>query len=101
MSGLNFAIMTNLNILLQSVVSDEMRGRAMSLYILAWGGLIPIGALLLGALASQTGLPIATIVVGATHILFASIILAGAAGHWTRERGAAEVPLAPAQWARP
>jgi MFS family permease len=56
---LNFASMTTLNAMLQHVVDDQMRGRVMSLYVLCWGGLIPIGVLLLGAVASVVGTTLA------------------------------------------
>ncbi len=53
--ALNFALMTGLNAVLQHAVDDELRGRVMSLYVLAWGGLIPVGALALGGLARWVG----------------------------------------------
>jgi MFS family permease len=55
-AGLNFSIMTRLNMILQLTVADNSRGRVMSLYILAWGGLVPVGALLLGFVADNLGL---------------------------------------------
>lgn len=57
--GLNFACMTVMNAMLQFSVHDEKRGRVMALYIVCWGGLIPIGVLCLGYLAELLGTPVA------------------------------------------
>ena len=54
-AALNFTIMTGLNVVLQALSTDHVRGRVMSLFIIAWGGLVPVGALLLGALADRIG----------------------------------------------
>ena len=43
------------NTLLQSIVRDEFRGRVMSVYSLAFLGLMPIGSLLAGIVADQWG----------------------------------------------
>ncbi len=51
-----FATMTTLQTLVQQVVHDTMRGRVMSLYGIAWGGIVWIGALLLGAMADDDAL---------------------------------------------
>ncbi len=52
------------NVLIQTHVDDELRGRVMSVYALAFGGLMPLGALLAGTVADQVGSPTA-IVAGA------------------------------------
>ena len=46
-----FAIMTGLQTLIQQLVDDSNRGRVMSLFQVAWGGLTPIGSLMMGAIA--------------------------------------------------
>lgn len=51
-----FGTMTTLQTLLQQVVADEMRGRVMSLFGIAWGGVVWIGTLILGLAADQRGL---------------------------------------------
>jgi predicted MFS family arabinose efflux permease len=51
----NFAVMTALNVVVQSVVDESQRGRVMSLYIVAWGGLVPLGSLSVGAVAAAIG----------------------------------------------
>ncbi|MCM8812378.1 MAG: MFS transporter [Candidatus Omnitrophica bacterium] len=43
------------NIMLQTIVSERMRGRVMSLYTMAFMGMAPFGSLLAGALAAQVG----------------------------------------------
>jgi MFS family permease len=49
------SITTTVNTLLHILVQDEMRGRVMSMYALAFIGLSPIGGLLIGALADLVG----------------------------------------------
>ncbi len=51
-----FGTMTTLQTLVQQVVADEMRGRVMSLFGIAWGGVVWIGTLLLGLAADKRGL---------------------------------------------
>jgi predicted MFS family arabinose efflux permease len=53
--ALTFLVMISMNSLLQHLVDDAQRGRVMSLYFVAWGGLLPIGGLGLGALARLAG----------------------------------------------
>ena len=53
--ALLFAFMTTLNSTLQYLVEDGSRGRVMGLFTLAWGGLVPIGGLLLGSLSALIG----------------------------------------------
>jgi len=43
---------------LQLSVDDDVRGRVLSIYLLTWG-MLPIGQLLVGAMASQLGTPLA------------------------------------------
>jgi MFS family permease len=50
--ALNLTIMTSLNVLIQRLIDDALRGRVVSLFVVAWGGFLPVGALLLGALGS-------------------------------------------------
>jgi MFS family permease len=49
--------MTSSNTVLQTIVADEMRGRVMSLYAMALMGVMPLGSLLAGGLASAIGTP--------------------------------------------
>jgi predicted MFS family arabinose efflux permease len=61
----NFAVMTALNVVVQSVVDESQRGRVMSLYIVAWGGLVPLGSLSVGAVAAAIGPTAALLAYGA------------------------------------
>lgn len=47
------------NVLVQSHVPDQLRGRVMSLYSLGFFGMMPVGALLIGAVAQWLGEPLA------------------------------------------
>ncbi|MFP6664897.1 MAG: MFS transporter [Deltaproteobacteria bacterium] len=51
-----FAIMTSMQTLLQQLVDEARRGRVMSLFQMAWAGMSPFGALLLGTLGSLFGI---------------------------------------------
>jgi MFS family permease len=50
-----FAVMTELQTLLQELVDEPLRGRVMSLFQVAWAGLIPFGSLGMGAAAAAIG----------------------------------------------
>ncbi|MCG3161072.1 MAG: Enterobactin exporter EntS [Acidobacteria bacterium] len=49
------SVTTTVNTLLQTLVRDQMRGRVMSMYALAFVGLPPVGGLLIGVLADLIG----------------------------------------------
>lgn len=55
------------NTLIQTIVPDRLRGRMMSLYTLVLLGLMPVGGLLMGALATQFGSASAIGVGGLTY----------------------------------
>ena len=61
------------NTLVQTHVSDALRGRVMSIYALAFFGGMPLGALWSGALAHGIGAPL-TIVVGAVVVLVCAVL---------------------------
>jgi MFS family permease len=71
------ALFNTANILIQTLVPDELRGRVVSLYTLTFFGLMPLGALLTGWAAEAIGEP-------NTIILSAIIPLAYAAWLWVR-----------------
>jgi MFS family permease len=47
------------NTTIQLVVPDQLRGRVMSVYTTVFGGSVPLGGLLMGAIASSWGVPLA------------------------------------------
>jgi MFS family permease len=53
--ALLFALMATLATSLQFLIDDRNRGRVMALYVLCWGGLVPIGGLIMGLLAEARG----------------------------------------------
>ncbi|PKO22536.1 MAG: MFS transporter [Chloroflexi bacterium HGW-Chloroflexi-1] len=71
-AGFGFVIQNaTSNTLVQSLVSDELRGRVMSVYTLMFSGAAPFSALLAGGLAQTLG-PTAAVVIGAgVFLLFA------------------------------
>lgn len=64
--------MASTNTLLQGLVPNELRGRIMGLYSMAFVGMTPLGALGAGWLATAIGAP-RTVEIGATVVLFASL----------------------------
>jgi MFS family permease len=64
-SGLMTASMSASNTTIQTLVPDALRGRLMSLYVLALFGTGPIGGLLGGALASLLGAQVAVLICAA------------------------------------
>src|SRR5256714_11214686 len=62
------------NTLLQKLVSDEMRGRVMSMFMLSFIGAMPIGNLIAGAASHRFGAPHTLAVGGAIIAVFAVIV---------------------------
>jgi MFS family permease len=68
MAGLSMMFVFNLaNAVIQHRVKDEYRARVMSVYSLTFFGLMPLGALALGALADLIGLQ--TVIIGSAALL--------------------------------
>jgi MFS family permease len=65
------------NTIIQTLVSEDKRGRVMSYYTMAFVGMAPFGSLLAGSMASAFGAPLTVIVNG-------SVVLLGAAWFLTR-----------------
>lgn len=70
-----FAIMTSMQTLLQQIVDETKRGRVMSLFQVAWAGMSPFGALLLGTIASAIGI-LPAILMAAGICLLAGLTIA-------------------------
>jgi MFS family permease len=64
------------NSLVQSKVPEHMRGRAMSLFVFAFGGCMPFGNLLAGWLARMWGVPMALLAQGCLLGIFVTYIYA-------------------------
>jgi MFS family permease len=60
--------MASTNTILQTITKEELRGRVMAFYTMAFLGTAPIGSLLAGIVASRIGAP-ATIIAGGVAIL--------------------------------
>jgi MFS family permease len=76
--GVGFAIVTSVavtNTLLQQLVTDEMRGRVMSMFILTFIGTMPLGNLLAGSSSQRFG-PRSTLATGGVVILVYVTIVA-------------------------
>lgn len=57
-TGFGFMVqMASSNTILQTIVDDDMRGRVMSLYVMAFLGTAPFGSLFAGAVADRVGAP--------------------------------------------
>ncbi|HZS08594.1 MAG TPA: MFS transporter [Blastocatellia bacterium] len=80
--GAMVSITAMTNNLLQMLVTDEMRGRVMSMYSLAFIGLAPVGSLFIGSIAdligsrrNYHGVQLALAASGAMVVLFAFYVL--------------------------
>jgi MFS family permease len=73
LAAANLAVMTSLNVVIQRVVDESQRGRVMSLYMVAWGGLVPLGSLAVGALARLVGPVRALTAAGVALLLVTSV----------------------------
>ena len=67
--------MASTNTILQTIVEDEMRGRVMSFYTMAFLGTAPLGSLLAGFMADHIG-PLNTITVGGAACLVGALVFA-------------------------
>ncbi|MGC2210353.1 MAG: MFS transporter, partial [Candidatus Korobacteraceae bacterium] len=56
------------NTIIQTIVSEDKRGRVMSYYAMAFVGMMPFGSLLAGAMANAIGAPLTVIVNGSVVI---------------------------------
>ena len=65
--------MASANTLLQAVVDEDKRGRVMSLYTMAFRGMVPFGSLMGGSLANRIGAPTTVLIGGAACVLGALV----------------------------
>jgi MFS family permease len=78
------------NTTIQTAVPDQLRGRVMSVYTTVFSASVPIGGILMGAVASAAGVSVAIALGGVLSLLTGVLALA-----WGR-RGAFELGVAPA-----
>jgi MFS family permease len=67
--------MASTNTILQTIVSDDMRGRVMSFYAMAFLGTAPLGSLLAGSLAAHVG-PMETVMFGGFACVIGGMVFA-------------------------
>lgn len=65
-------LMASCNTVIQTIVDDDMRGRAMSFYSLSFMGMMPLGSLLAGVVARQIG-PSLTLAIGGVACICGAI----------------------------
>ena len=65
--------MAGSNTILQTIVHDNMRGRVMSFYTMAFMGTAPFGSLIAGILADRIGAP-KTILIGGISCIFGAVV---------------------------
>ena len=65
----------SINMILQTIVDDDKRGRVMSLYTAAFMGVVPLGGMVAGVLADRIG-AIATLLAGGMVCLAGALFLA-------------------------
>lgn len=65
-----FSAMTMMQTLVMQSIDDAKRGRVMSLFTVGWGGLLTVGAPLMGTIASRVGTPQAILMGGAICVGF-------------------------------
>ena len=70
----SMVLMTSSNTLIMLLVPDELRGRVMSLHTALFLGVLPVGGVLLGALADRLGVAPVLALAGATVTVGALLI---------------------------
>jgi MFS family permease len=68
-------VLTSCNTILQMIVDEDKRGRVMSLYAMAFMGMVPFGSLMGGSLASHIGAP-GTLIFGGFCCIAAAFLFA-------------------------
>jgi MFS family permease len=75
-TGAGFMVqMASSNTIIQTIVREEMRGRVMAFYTMAFMGMAPFGSLLAGALAARIGAP-HTILLGGVACILGGLVFA-------------------------
>ncbi len=74
-----FSLLTSL---VQLEAPDDMRGRVMSIYTMAFRGGAPLGAIAAGALAARTSAPVALMATGALLTVLVGVFAWRSSEHW-------------------
>ena len=74
----------SINTMLQTLVEEEKRGRLMSLYVMAFGGTVPLGSLAYGQVAAHIGAPM-TVFAGAILCLIGTAVFQVSLPSWQAE----------------
>jgi MFS family permease len=75
--GMGLILVLNLaNALVQTLTPESLRGRVMSVYMMTFFGLMPIGSMWIGMLAEHFGEGAAVIINGLLALLFAAAVWA-------------------------
>ena len=80
MACLGFGIIVtaaSVNMMLQTMVDEDKRGRIISFYAMAFLGMAPVGGLIAGSLAGQLGAPATAVISGACCLLGALALMRG------------------------
>jgi len=78
MAVLGFGIIVtaaSINMMLQTIVDDDKRGRIISFYAMAFLGMAPVGGLITGSLAGYVGAPATAMINGACCLLGALALM--------------------------
>lgn len=78
-AGLGAVIVTaaSVNMMLQTIVDEDKRGRIISFYAMAFLGMAPVGGLIAGSLAGQLGAPATAMIDGACCLLGTLALMRG------------------------
>ncbi len=87
--------------LLQTTVAPAMRGRVISLYVMAYTGLLPLGSLLVGAVAQHIGVQHTVLLEGVAGLLIGGLHLRELRRETARQPVTAPPPPALVQEAQP
>ena len=80
MACLGFGIIVtaaSVNMMLQTLVDEDKRGRIISFYAMAFLGMAPVGGLIAGSLAGQVGAPVTAMIDGTCCLLGALALMRG------------------------
>jgi len=66
-------VMASSNMVLQTIVDENKRGRVMSFYVMAFAGSAPAGSLLTGTVSSKIGSPMTLLIYGAACFMLGTL----------------------------